>query len=54
MNMYDLLNDFKRHICCMTDNDIKKSIDNAVKHSENDNDDYKEQSVYNDCEIGDK
>ena len=54
MNMNDLLNDFKKYVSCMTDDDIKESIGNAVKHSENDNDDYKEQSVYNDCEIGDK
>ena len=54
MDMNDLLNDFKKHISCMTDNDIKKSIDNAIKHSENDNDDYREQSVCDDCKIGDK
>ena len=37
----------------MTDEDIKKSIDNAVKHSENDWDNYQETSVCDDCEIGD-
>ena len=54
MDMNDLLNDFKKCVSCMTDEDIKESIYNAVKHSENDNDDYKEQSVCNDCKIGDK
>ena len=54
MDTKKLFMDFESHVSNMTDEDIKKSIDNAVKHSENDNDDYKEQSVYNDCEIGDE
>ena len=37
----------------MTDEDIKESIDNAVKHSENDENDYREPSVCDNCEIGD-
>ena len=53
MNMKKLFDDFKSHINSMTDDDIKKSIDNAVKHSENDENDYREPSVCDDCEIGD-
>ena len=53
MNMKKLFDDFKSHINSMTDDDIKKSIDNAVKHSENDENDYRESSVCDDCEIGD-
>lgn len=48
MDMNDLLNDFKKYVSCMTDEDIKGSIDNAVKHSEKDEEDYKErgENVY--------
>ena len=53
MNMNDLLNDFKKYVSCMTDDDIKESIGNAVKHSENDENDYRESAVCDDCEIGD-
>ena len=53
MDMNNLLDDFKKYVSCMTDEDIKESIDNAVKHSENDENDYREPSVCDDCEIGD-
>lgn len=54
MDTKKLFMDFESHVSNMTDDDIKESIGNAVKHSENDNYDYREQSVCNDCKIGDK
>lgn len=50
MNMRDLLSDFQKYVSCMTDEDIKKSIDNAIMHSENDWDNYQETPVCADCE----
>lgn len=33
MNMMELFDDFKKYVDRMTDEDIKKSIDNATKYS---------------------
>ena len=53
MDTKKLFMDFESHVSNMTDDDIKKSIDNAIMHSENDWDNYQETSVCDDCEIGD-
>ena len=53
MDTKKLFMDFESHVSNMTDDDIKESIGNAVKHSENDWDNYQEISVCDDCEIGD-
>ena len=53
MDTKKLFMDFGSHVSNMTDDDIKESIGNAVKHSENDWDNYQETSVCDDCEIGD-
>ena len=54
MDTKKLFMDFESHVSNMTDDDIKESIGNAVKHSENDWDNYQETSVCDDREIGDK